>query len=289
MVTEGYEIDGNCLIRRIGRGGFGEVWLTKNEFTGIYQAVKLISTSDFDYLDVELEALKVYSMKTYELQSEYLLEIFNVNMENDFLYYFMPLSAGVNNVDPSDPAWEPMTMESMIQKKLASRVWFSWHDIVMILQDVVAGVKELKKVGLNHGDIKPSNILFYEATDSEHILSPRYNPRIADIGLVSAVGSEIKRGTNYYAAPTWYLESGGDPDMYGLAVSLYRLMTGQPPENISKIRYMWPVPGKKILGTNEQKIWEKIRKDVILKATHEDPHVRFRNYDEFLEGLSHRG
>ncbi|NLT70388.1 MAG: hypothetical protein GXX91_06805 [Verrucomicrobiaceae bacterium] len=53
-------LDGYRLIRFLGSGGFGEVWLGRSEAMGDFHAIKLISSARPDRLEREYESLTNY-------------------------------------------------------------------------------------------------------------------------------------------------------------------------------------------------------------------------------------
>lgn len=72
-------LDGYRLVRFLGRGGFGEVWLCQSESMGDYRALKFIPAGDSDRLEKEYEALLHYRKAAARLRSPHLLPIEHVN------------------------------------------------------------------------------------------------------------------------------------------------------------------------------------------------------------------
>ena len=82
------------LLRCIGRGSFGQVWLARN-IMGEYRAVKIVYRASFETerpLTQEFEAIKKYEPKSRSHPS--LLSILHVgrNTVDEYFYYIMDLA-----------------------------------------------------------------------------------------------------------------------------------------------------------------------------------------------------
>ena len=88
--------------------------------------------------------------------------------------------------------------------------------------DVGEGLLEVHARGIVHRDIKPANILWDPGSDEALLTDFGVSSRLADAGTVA--------GTPAYMAPEAF-EGRVTPalDVYGLAATLFRLITGEPP------------------------------------------------------------
>lgn len=261
-------IDGYKLVRQIGAGGFGEVWLCElMVMPGMWKAFKWIPASHSDRLERELEALVQFQRALQKRSSANLMRIEHVNRTADGLFYVMPLADGLADVPPDDPSWQPASLSNLIQRKKDAGQWFSSQEIVAIMVGVLSGLQDLSDLGLVHRDLKPENILFLDET-----------PVIADISLVGQDREQqTHRGTPGFIAPTWYLDGGGHPDQYAAGVTLFVLMTGNSPDKMGRSSFRWPPGGEASLTREERAEWLKLHQ-IVYRATHETPSERFRDF-----------
>lgn len=274
ILSAGISIDGYRLIRKIGQGGFGEVWLAQSQATGAWKALKWIPASSNRHFDQELSSLRRYVNAISSLRCPQLVPIEHVRLDEQGLAYVMPLADG-NEVDnPEDPAWEPTTLALLLTRHREDGSWFSSGEIHSIIQDVLAGAAAIADAGLVHRDIKPENVLF---------LSGR--PCLADFGLSTDDASLVSlRGTPHHTAPSWYVENGGNADQWGVAALLYVLLTGNSPDKIGRARFLWPPCGRDSLSKEEQREWLRLHQ-IVLRATSETPNQRFLGIDAFRSAI----
>jgi serine/threonine protein kinase len=265
-------VDGYRLIRFLGRGGFGEVWLCQSESIGDFRALKFIPDTDSDRLDKEFQALLHYRKAAARLRSPHLLPIEHVNRIDAGLYYVMPLADGSGASEPADPAWQPTSLATLIHDRVSAAAWFSSREIISLLLPVLEALQTLSDASLVHRDVKPENILLFHG-----------QPCLGDISLLGADASLItRRGTPGYGTPSWYV--GGHPDMYGAAATLFTLLTGNLPDRMGRAAFLWPPQGEAALSPDEQSEWKRLHA-VIRRATEENVAERFVDFRTMARAL----
>lgn len=274
MLQPGESLDGYRIIRLLGSGGFGEVWLCQSEALGDLRALKFIPALDPGRIEKEFDALCRYRTAAGRLRSPSIMPIEHVNRRSDGLYYVMPLADGYGAADPMDPAWCPATMAAVIERRRGEPTWFTSQELKSYITPTLHALQLLSDAGLVHRDVKPENILFLQGT-----------PCLGDISLLGEDSHNItRRGTPGYSAPSWFLESGGHPDMFGAATTLYSLLTGNPPDKMGRAAFRWPPQGESSLSPSERQEWQRIHR-IIRRAVDERPAERFGTFDAMATAL----
>ncbi len=277
MLQPGDSFDGYRVIRLIGSGGFGAVWLCQSEALGDLRALKFIPAIDPGRIEKEFDALCRYRTAAGKLRSPSILPIEHVNRRNDGLFYIMPLADGYGAADPMNPAWRPLTMAATIENRRGEPTWFTSEEIKGYITPILQALQLLSDAGLVHRDVKPDNILFLNGT-----------PCLGDISLLGEDSHQItRRGTPGYSAPSWFVESGGNPDMFGAATTLYSLLTGNPPDKMGRAAFRWPPRGEDSLPVSEKQEWQRIHR-IIRRAVDERPAERFQDFATFTQTLETR-
>jgi serine/threonine protein kinase len=269
----GQILDGYHLIRFLGRGGFGEVWLCRSEAMGGYHALKFISGGDPDLLEKEHHSLGLYRSAAARLRSPHLVPIEHINRNVAGLYYVMPLADGITNIDPSAPEWQPLSLAAVIEARASATTWFSSREIIGLIRPILDALQTLSDAGLVHRDVKPENILFFNGS-----------PCLGDISLLGEDAAIItRRGTPGYATPSWYRD--GLPDMYGAAATLYTLLTGNPPDKMGRVAFLWPPQSEHTLPESERAEWKRLLA-VIRRATEEKVGERYVDFRTMAAAVS---
>jgi len=257
----GYE-----LIRELGAGGMGVVYLARDHTTEQLVAMKFLqrpgSQTAFDRFLVELRALAA-------LNHPHIIRV----LGHDFLRadpYFVTeyapggsLSAKLEAGGPLDPA------EAARLVAAAARAVHAAHAARVI-----------------HRDLKPSNILL--AADG--------SPRVSDFGLAKRTDRDDQLtasgplGTPAYMAP----EQAGPrdrpadarTDVYGLGATLYHLVAGWPPfsgpheEVIRRVLKEPPAPPRDVRRAVPVEL-----EAIILKCLEKDPDRRYQTAEELADDL----
>jgi CHASE2 domain-containing sensor protein len=215
-VTRQPAVPDHELIRRIGRGAYGEVWLGR-DIIGSYHAVKLVFRDAFKEIEpFEREFNGLRRFTPISRQHAGLVHVLQVgrNERDGYLYYVMELGDDVEHGQKIQPSsYVPRTLSTALREGRRLPM-IECLDIGIHLANAL---EFLHQHQLIHRDIKPSNIIFVNGVS-----------KFADIGLVTDVASDGKDvsylGTKGYIAP----EGPGTPaaDVYSLGKVIYQMGFG---------------------------------------------------------------
>ncbi len=260
------------LLRRIGHGGYGEVYLAQTD-NGKFVAIKFILLNNAKR---EINALKQYEKLKLVCN---LVEILDSGEFQDYMYYVMPLADTLDVSEqfaPTDFRWQEKSLNKMIEAKLNSpkNEWFSVEEIISYILPIFDTVIALGEHSVLHRDIKPDNILFFNGKAT-----------LSDFGLLESDRRSISNvGTPLYLAPSWYINKGGNPDTYGLATSMYTLITGNLPDTIGRQAYRFPEKIIDTISDADKQQWLHWHR-CIMRAIAENPSERFLTIQDFRNAI----
>jgi serine/threonine-protein kinase len=216
------EIGSYQLVRPLGHGGMGEVWLACHRMLARPAAIKLIRPetlgSDPGNRRTALRRFEREARATAALGSCHTIKLYDFGTTEDgAFYYVMELLRGlsldrlVTKFGPLDPA-----------------------RAVFLLRQVCHSLGEAHENGMVHRDIKPANIYTCRLGPDRDFI------KVLDFGLVKTHGTlagggteltaeGIAAGTPAFMAPEMALgktEIDGRADIYGLGCVGYWLLTG---------------------------------------------------------------
>lgn len=203
-------VPGYELIRRIGRGAFGEVWLAEQQNTGKRVAVKLYTRRrrpDWPLLAREVEKLAALDA------TRNVVNLLEVGWDHDPPYFVMEHLEGGSLAEVIERGPLPADRAASIAIGIAR------------------GLVRAHGAGILHCDLKPANVLI--DADGE--------PRLCDFGQSRlATEQDPTLGTLFYMSPEQSragLSEKADEtippnvrwDVYAFGAVLYHMLTGSPP------------------------------------------------------------
>ena len=210
------EIPDHEVIRKIGSGAYGEVWLART-ITGAWRAIKIVRRDDFSddrSFQREFEGIRRY--EPIARNHPGLVHILHVGKNispSPFYYYVMELGDDIKSGTTIDPdTYTPRTLQT--DKKIAGGKPLPIDYVLEIGIQLSDALAYLHSQGLTHRDIKPANVIFV------HDL-----PKLADVGLVALRDQRTFVGTEGFIPH----EGPGTEraDVYALSKVLYELATGR--------------------------------------------------------------
>lgn len=242
------------LLRCIGEGTYGQVWLARN-ILGTFRAVKVVFRSRFR--SVKPFEREFNGIRTYEPLSrshEGLVDILQVgkNDAEGYFYYVMELA---DDQLTGQTIYPDMYVAKTLECELQLRERLPVQECVTLGIELASALEYLHRHGLVHRDIKPANVIY---------LNGRI--KLADIGLVTTLTkAETFVGTDGFIPP----EGPGSPqgDVYSTGKVLYELATG-------KDRLDFPAPATRLRRSSDPQALRQLTR-VIQRACATSPRHRY--------------
>src|ERR1035441_6004027 len=109
----------HTLLRMIGRGSYGEVWLARNVM-GTYRAVKVVYRSTFDHDGpYEREFAGIRKFEPISRSHESQVDILHIgrNDTEKYFYYVMELADDANGGEFDPVRYAPKTLDAVVEKE----------------------------------------------------------------------------------------------------------------------------------------------------------------------------
>ena len=173
------------LIKSIGEGTYGVVYLVENSQTLEQFALKKIVCRDYNELIKHKNELElIYSIKHENILSLYGIQYKYLDETTSAIYVLMELAQN---------DWNKEIKRRMIAKK-----YYKEYEIVELLKQIIKGFLFLQDKDISHRDIKPQNILLF----------PNNVYKIADFGEAKSIKNIAQqstlRGSELYMSPVLY-------------------------------------------------------------------------------------
>ena len=220
------------ILKELGNGSFGRVFLARHKKTKVKYAIKAIdkqnktNIEEKPYFRRELEVM-------YKIHHPNVVKLFGHFEDNKYCYFIMEYISKGN-------VYNLLTIDKT--KQLSTKV------VATIMKDVISAAYFLHNMDppIIHRDIKPENVLLHEG----------FIAKLTDFGWSNYIQEDKERktvcGTPIYLAPEIIKETGHDErvDIWCIGVLLFELTTGKVPfqgndietlkTNILHLKINWP-------------------------------------------------
>ena len=253
------------LIKLIGEGGFGQIWMGKDAL-GLYRAIKIIRYDDSKSLEsYQAEHNGIRHYVPYSRKYDGLIDIHHVGIreEEGFYYYVMDLADDLYLDDHVAEDYQPKTLRAHLDIREDRRL--PAREALQIGIEAAESLGYLHSENLVHRDVKPENFI---------CINGKW--KLADIGFVTARGGKTYVGSLGYIAP----EGPGNPsaDIHGLGKILYEIITGNEVSDFPEC------PSWCFDSSEEADLFKALNK-IILKAADPIAQNRHQSGQELLADL----
>lgn len=254
-----HPIEGYTLVKRLGDGGAGEVWLASTPGGWHNAALKFLR---LDRPLARAEAGHLERLK--RVQHEHLLRVLMSWETSDYMILHMELAQG-------------SLADELTAHRRAGEPGIPAGKLLDYLRQAALGIDYLNvEKNMVHRDVKPANLLLVNGV-----------LKVADFGLATAL--DASAGTNTggytanYAAPELFTrEKTPWTDQYALAVTYCELLSGQFPftGNVNQVmfKHAYDPPDLTMLAEAERL--------VVNRALAKDPTHRWSTCSEFIAELT---
>ena len=276
------QIPDHEMVRCIGQGSYGEVWLARNA-VGTWRAIKVVYRQNFkDSRPYEREFSGIQSYEPVSRSNEGLIDVLQIGRNDPagYFYYVMeladaaeiadaqrPASAPEDSRNPASSSFDPdLYVPKTLSRVIEQRQRLSYEECLTLGLTLNLALGHLHRNRLIHRDVKPSNIVFVNGV-----------PKLTDIGLVTDLaGAQSFVGTEGFIPP----EGPNSPqaDLYALGKVLYEASMG-------KDRNQFPEP-MTALGMNAESKALMELNAVLIRACAPDPKDRYQRAEEMNADLA---
>jgi len=203
MFIQGQKVGKYKIIRSLGSGGFGAVFLAEDTWLNIRVAIKVPHKQS-----VEIFKLLKEPRLQAALNHPNIVRMISAEKEGKIFYMVMEYIKG-------------MTLEKIIEKEKILK----YEKAVKYITQIAEAASHAHKNKIIHRDLRPSNIIISENEDSV---------KITDFGTSAWLNkipyASTRIGSPPYMAPEQFIgKSTFQSDIYSIGCIFYEMILGRPP------------------------------------------------------------
>ncbi len=197
------------ILREVGAGGMGTVYLGEHLETGMTAAIKVLPAS----LAREPGLVARFTREidaTRKIENPHVVKVYESGADGEIYFYAMEFVEG-----------ETLTARLMRDKRI------DWRQVIEFGVQICKALKAAHNSGVIHRDLKPSNLLI--AKDDVVKLTDFGVAQVFASGKLTVTGGVI--GTAEYMSPEQAQGKRAikQSDIYSLGAVMYVMLTGRPP------------------------------------------------------------
>jgi serine/threonine protein kinase len=263
------------IMRELGRGGMGVVYLARNKLLGRLEVLKVVNKALLERPGVAERFLR-------EIQSAARLNHPNVVTAHNAMQLGESLAFAMEYVDGED-------LYKLLKARGPLRVANACHYV----REAALGLQHAFEKKMVHRDIKPQNLIL--ARDGK-----KHMVKVLDFGLAKVkrenendsalTGTGMMLGTPDYMAPEQTMDAARADiraDIYSLGCTLYHLLTGKPPfkaDSLYQIMYAHQNKQAEPVGTSRPDVPAELA-NVVAKMMAKDPAQRYQTPADVAKAL----
>ncbi len=261
----GQRIGDYRVLRPLGQGTFGTVYLAEQIYDSSQAAVKVLQMQLTSRDDLRMF---LNEARTIRLQHPHIVPIFDFGLSQDNFPYLVMGYAARGTVRDCYPKGTKLP----------------WPVIDAYVQAIAAALQYAHDNRVIHRDVKPENML----------VSSNGNVQLSDFGIArmmeqstASANFHAQIGTPAYMAPE---QSQGKPcpasDQYALAVTVYEWFTGQRPFQGGALEVLLQhrVDAPPSMRTLAPEVPQQIEQ-ILFKALAKAPEARFATIEQFAQAM----
>jgi len=197
------------VLHELSRGAMGVVYRAEDLGLGRPVAIKVLR-SDLASDRELVHRFRAEAAMLASLHHKNLVQVYSLGEHAGDVYFVMELVEG-------------KPLGEVIRGAVERKEPLPTAAVEQIALEIADALDAMHSVGLIHRDVKPANILLDRERDRAVLV---------DVGVATRRGeSREAAGTPGYSAPESFLEAEETPasDVYGLAATVYCMLTAQPP------------------------------------------------------------
>ena len=283
---EGQIIGNYRLVRRVGGGGFGEVYEARHVTLQNAFAVKLLQPQ-WAKDEKFHERFQQEAYVTAELRHENVVQVIDFGVSEKV---------------------GPYLICEWLEGKSLYRLWrlnrnLKWGWIYALFSQLLDALSYAHERGIVHRDLKPENMILTMGSRNRLLI------KIVDFGIARMVGQHLQQrleddqlskrgaaiGTPFYMSPE---QVRGEmeridhrTDLYACGIILAELLTGHRvfdgPTNRDIMRLHLEAHPPRLCELNPEREYPEVLEALIAKALAKEPQDRFQHANDFYEALQH--